>query len=94
MYEYVKRTDVVAEINQGDLLVGNCAEWAREIVWRTPYSDVVEVKHGRWIERNRTFGSCHHTTYTCSKCGCGAVQKTNYCPDCGANMNKRYWYEK
>lgn len=86
MYEYVKRTDVVAEIRRGDLLVGNCAEWAEEIIWRTPYSDVAEVKHGHWIERSH-FGC---TTYTCSKCGCGAVEKTNYCPDCGAKMNKRY----
>jgi Pyruvate/2-oxoacid:ferredoxin oxidoreductase delta subunit len=23
--------------------VGNNAEWAREIIWRTPYADVVEV---------------------------------------------------
>ena len=34
MYEYIKRTDAINEINRGDLLVGNNAEWAREIIWR------------------------------------------------------------
>ena len=48
--EYIKRTDAITEINRGDLLVGNNAEWAREIIWRTPYSDVAPVQHGHWIE--------------------------------------------
>lgn len=85
MYEYVKRSDVVAEIRRGDLLVGNCAEWAEEIVWRTPYSDVEQVKHGYWMECSHF----NHTTYICSNCKHGEVEKTNYCPDCGAKMNLR-----
>ena len=49
MYEYINRTDAIEEINRGDLLVGNNAEWAREIIWRTPYSDVAPVRRGYWI---------------------------------------------
>lgn len=89
MYEYIKRTDAIEEINRGDLLVGNCADWAKEIIWRTPYSDVVEVKRAHWIMRNRYFS----TVYICSKCKAGVIQKTNYCPDCGAKMDGERWYE-
>lgn len=86
MYEYIKRTEAVAEIDRGDLLVGNFAEWAKEIVWRTPYADVVEARRGYWRERKHYFGSVVCQTYTCSGCGFGVAQKTNYCPDCGAKM--------
>lgn len=84
MYEYIKRTDAVAEINRGDLLVGNCAEWAREIIWRCPYADVAEVKRGYWIKNVRHFGSTEVITYRCSNCGYGVDYTSNYCPNCGA----------
>ena len=89
MHEYIKRTDAINEINRGDLLVGNNADWAREIIWRTPYSDVAEVKHGYWIERNRYY----NTTYMCSRCSTGVTRKSAFCPDCGARMDGGYWYE-
>lgn len=89
MYEYIKRTDAINEINRGDLLVGNCAEWAREIIWRTPYSDVAEVKHAHWIMRHRY---CN-ITYVCSNCKAGSVKESNFCPDCGARMDGENRYE-
>ena len=89
MYEYIKRTDAIAQINRGDLLVGNCAEWAREIIWRTPYADVAPVVHGYWIERTRY----DNTTFVCSKCHEGSVSEYRYCPECGARMNGEFWYE-
>ena len=89
MYEYIKRTDAINEVNRGDLLVGDNADWAREIIWRTPYSDVAEVKHGYWIERNRYY----NTTYMCSICSTGVTRKSAFCPDCGARMDGGYWYE-
>lgn len=33
----------IAEIDKGELLVGNNAEWAKEILLRMPTADVVEV---------------------------------------------------
>ena len=89
MYEYIKRSDAINEVNRGDLLVGNCAEWAREIIWRTPYADVAPVKRGYWIMCHRYF----NTTYTCSNCKSGSSEETNCCPHCGAKMNGDYWYE-
>lgn len=88
MYEYIKRTDAVNEINRGDLLVGNCAEWAREIIWRCPYADVREVKHERWYPNVRYFGGIETVTYTCSGCHFGTDRTSRYCPECGALMNR------
>ena len=89
MYEYIHRADAIKEIDRGDLLVGDNAEWAREIIWRTPYADVAEVKHAHWIEKRRYFT----TTYICSKCSCGVERNSKFCPDCGARMNGEVWYE-
>lgn len=89
MHEYIKRTDAINEVNRGDLLVGDNAKWAREIIWRTPYADVTEVKYAHWIEKRRYFT----TTYICSKCSCGATQDSKFCPECGARMDGEHWYE-
>ena len=40
---YIKIEKAIAEIDKGDLLVGNNAEWAKEILYRTPAADVAEV---------------------------------------------------
>ena len=97
MYEYIKRTDAINEVNRGDLLVGNNAEWAREIIWRTPYADVIEVKHGHWVRVQMptgisAFGHKEMTIcyFKCSICG-GKIDVNechyHYCPYCGAEMN-------
>ena len=103
MYEYIKRTDAINEINRGDLLVGNNAEWAREIIWRTPYSDVAEVKHGHWIEVKfptgvETFDYKEMIVvgFKCSLCKENidvSVWHYRYCPHCGARMDGEPWYE-
>ena len=100
MYEYIKRTDAIAEINRGDLLVGNCAEWAREIIWRTPYADVREVKHGHWnkVQVPTGISAFGHDEmmigyFKCSVCNNNVdVSEGNYryCPHCGAEMNGGY----
>jgi hypothetical protein len=58
-----------------------------------PTADVVEVKHGEWVEkdcitesnRGRTI---HYVTNKCSVCGkWNGRHKSNYCPNCGAKMD-------
>lgn len=91
MHEYIKRSDAINEINRGDLLVGNCAEWAREIIWRTPYSDVAPVKRGHWIEDYVYDPDPHdRIRYKCSECDLildGVAECFTYCPNCGAKMD-------
>lgn len=57
-----------------------------------PSADVVEVRHGKWIEQEDGFGD---TYYDCSCCGesfC-LIEGTptdnmyNFCPNCGARMD-------
>lgn len=62
-----------------------------------PAADVVEVKHGEWIVN----AQCNHkpyryknpemwVTYKCSECGySNGRKKSNYCPNCGADMRGR-----
>lgn len=50
-----------------------------------PSANVQEVRHGKWEQENDIF--------TCSECGYqfereGYTQFFNYCPNCGAKMNK------
>lgn len=53
-----------------------------------PAADVVEVVHGRWGEHifDGIMGG-RPRTYMCSFCNYTFPVKTNYCPNCGANMD-------
>ena len=90
MAEYIDRKAVCAEIDKGDLLVGNNAEWAKEIIHRTPTADVVEVRHGKAIcgDHDEWWGA----VYECSLCGekwmleCSSY-KAKYCPWCGSKLD-------
>ena len=44
--------------------------------------DVVPVRHGHWIDNK------HTDTAICSECKCVFTDETNYCPKCGAKMDK------
>lgn len=55
-------------------------------------ADLVEVKHGEWIEKEEIYGDVY---YTCSNCNNdwttidGTPQENfmNFCPNCGAKMD-------
>ena len=62
-----------------------------------PAADVVEVRHGRWIEDERTYPGPGLKNNLCSVCGeiAGSWKeglelgrKWAYCPNCGARMGK------
>ena len=61
---------------------------AQRVILNAPIADVVEVRHGRWIEQEKyTFG----VMYDCSICGDRILNNGhswNYCPNCGAKMDK------
>ena len=50
-----------------------------------PTADVVEVKHGRWIDKVNP--DRFEFKLNCSNCQCGSDLKTDYCPNCGARMD-------
>lgn len=61
-----------------------------------PAADVAPVVHGRWIGVDNSFWKPTHSsdipvfrkTYRCSECGRRTAIAENYCPSCGAKMDK------
>ncbi len=62
-----------------------------DLIAETPTVDAVEVVHGRWIEDSIEFkGERPLRMYQCTECdGIVYHYKTNYCPNCGADMRER-----
>lgn len=62
---------------------------ARNIVEDEPTIDAEPVKHGKWC--TLTLTNTSNGTYTmnrCSECGLTIIDRYNYCPNCGARMDK------
>lgn len=61
-----------------------------------PAADVVPVVHGQWIGIDSSFWKPTHSsdipvfrkTYRCSECRRRTAIAENYCPNCGAKMDK------
>lgn len=51
-----------------------------------PVVDVAPVKHGHWEEIRDAYGQLEG--WMCKKCGRKMKAKENYCPNCGAKMDK------
>ena len=70
------------------------AEAIIEDLTEFPAADVVEVRHGRWICINKRYGEyecsvCHGMDSNCSDYyGIHAVTEQEFCPSCGAKMDK------
>ena len=67
-----------------------CCGWVPEMSEEEfdafPAADVVEVRHGRWI----VFDPKNAESKECSMCGYlfSRLYPSNYCPNCGARMDK------
>lgn len=81
-------------------IIGTCTmdnEALNWIVEQTPKADVVEVKHGYWVENDyRSFDGFETVVYPnealkCSECSHNfkkeLLWRKNYCPECGAKMD-------
>lgn len=55
-----------------------------------PTIDAEPVKHGKWMEIIETneLGEPYQSGVYCSECGHIDCYESNYCPDCGARMDK------
>ncbi len=53
-----------------------------------PAADVVEVRHGYWIEQSPDFDLCGVAYYKCSECGREQQLNSHYCQFCGAKMDR------
>lgn len=70
-------------------------EKAAKRVSAIPAADVAPVVHGVWEKEPSSYWrwtssgavAVTRTTYRCGLCGRGTAVKSNYCPNCGANMD-------
>ena len=89
--DYIKREDAIEVINQGRLTKLIDADVAESGLRNIPAADVVQVVHAYWIpqKENHEF---KEAWMKCSACGYPVSRwtgNTNFCPNCGANMDKR-----
>ena len=87
MTVYIKREDAIDTVldvyyNTPDIdLSGKRLEAA---ILNIPAADVAEVRHGRWL--------CVDTDteqfFLCNRCKKKEYWESNYCPNCGAKMDK------
>lgn len=84
--EYIERETVVAFLE--NMAASRYLIQCFENQEKFPAADVVEVRHGEWIELVRDLGKGRTITkYQCSLCGVYLVMEANYCPHCGAKMD-------
>ena len=69
-----------SDIFAGDMPVMVVKADAYEALAQLPSADVAPVRHGRWEEYGKT--------WWCSECGFETGLRWDYCPDCGARMDK------
>lgn len=90
MAEYIEREKLLKKLHE----VGGCGAapdtWADGydkaidvaygIVQMTPAADVAEVKHGKWLSNGLR-------NLQCSLCRNYNIEKSRFCPNCGARMD-------
>lgn len=100
MSKHINADKLIQYIDDKFTLGDISREWhdavEQELNWADS-ADVVEVKHGKWIENSTG------TSYKCSVCGCSVLYAynmdlsyreysdycaclSNFCPHCGADM--------
>lgn len=81
MAEYIERSAAIRALTLYDCDSAGAKIAIRDI----PAASVAPVVHGRW----RWAGECgFNDCYICSECGKIAMNDSNYCPNCGAKMDK------
>ena len=82
MKEYIERA-AVEEILENAQIISDgeyCGYCTEDInLSSIPAADVVEVRHGRWIDSSNG--------WMCSVCERDSTYDTLYCPHCGARMD-------
>ena len=51
-------------------------------------ADITKVVYAKWVVVKNAFLNWLNIKYLCSRCSCFSINRTNYCPDCGACMDK------
>lgn len=96
MAEYIEREALLCMVQPDDpsdekaaITIATAKKLIRNIVSRTPASDVAPIRHGRWIDKGEYA--------VCTECGGRSGTQydgvepiplmTQFCPNCGAKMD-------
>lgn len=87
-----EQPETYSDYNQG---WNDACDYIRDRLENTEKADVEPVRHGRWIvsQEHNDIIDMDVTKYTCSVCGQYRLsatmlsQATDYCPNCGAQMD-------
>ena len=64
------------------------AKAVNEMIQNAPTVDAVPVRHGHWIFNPKDAIEMMFTLPKCSECGAESADGGNFCPNCGARMDK------
>ena len=85
MAEHIDRGTAIAKLTALDVIEPNATMvGAKRLLAEIPAADVAPVVHGRGMPfHSEAAGDIQY----CSACEIGFDAKTDYCPNCGANMD-------
>ena len=86
MAEYIDRADLIKNLKK--FAPEHYTSLIDQLITKQPTADVVEVKHGEWIDTGDEILDTTYSGWKCSECGyifCG--NKFKFCPECGAKMD-------
>lgn len=98
MAEYIEREALLSELAKGTIISSDLygmgimsgVDFATKKITAQPAADVAPVVHGRWEPHPHAYG--YERCSVCNDCNiCGEWadgKKWNYCPNCGAKMDK------
>lgn len=87
--EYIKREDALNAIRKSPISNMSTRLFCVDAIADIPAADVVERKHGRWVEIEEEVVPCSNhwvSKYFCSECNNAVYALSPYCPNCGAKM--------
>lgn len=93
MKEYIEKESAKNELNRIERLYrdtymskvrAEMVSYCCKVVEHIPAADVVEVRHGRWIDSKE---DGYPSICSVCKYPVDRFYKTNYCPNCGAKMD-------
>ena len=87
MPRYIDATLLKAEFTGNFIDTSYSPEFIKAIIDGQPTVDVQEIRHGTWRESLSDMFP-DGTDYRCSVCSRTAILDSEYCPNCGAKMDK------
>lgn len=85
--EYIERGEAILAVTRD-----GCTANVVGVLFHMPTADVVEVRHGEWIDKpTGAYGRMQSWCSACGKhSGIGGIESNRhkpYCPNCGAKMD-------